>query len=406
MKAGEKEKIKKRIELTPQELERRVQDRTAELKKVNAELRKEVEERKWAEEALCVARDDWENIFESIYDPVLVMNRDRKVIDANQAAIENFGISREKISGCKCSKLFGCDGTPCVKCPIQKVLNAKEPKVVESEMNFSGSIFSVTVAPVINKQRETVKIIHIARDITDRKEVEAKLLDYQKQLQKLASELSLSEERLRRNMATELHDMVGQNLALAKMKLGALGHSLSDEDAKKELSQIKKLLDDTIQSTRSLTFELSPPVLYELGFGAAMEWLVRRTRKQHGIEAEFNDEGLDDDLNIDICILLFQAVRELLINTVKHANAKNIEVSAKCIKEQIEVTVTDDGIGLEISKLNRKPSEVGRFGLFNIRQRLNHIGGALHIHSKPGEGTSIIMTAPVSLGDLDEGKDR
>jgi len=124
--------------------------------------------------------------------------------------------------------------------------------------------------------------IGMVADISDRKKAEDDIRTYQEQLQLLASELSLTEERERRRLGTDLHDHIGQALAISKIKLGVLQKSITTEKHAKSLSEVRELIDQMIQDTRSLTFELSLPVLYELGFEAAVEWFARQVRSQHG----------------------------------------------------------------------------------------------------------------------------
>ncbi len=235
----------------------------------------------------------------------------------------------------------------------------------------------------------------LRNEIAERKRAEEKLLVYQKQLRSLASELSLSEERLRRRIATNVHDHVGQNLAISKIKIESLRESVSSSELAKGLEEIRDLIAQTIESTRSLTFELSPPVLYELGFEAAMEWLVRQTRQQYGLSTEFKGNGQTKLLDDNVRILLFQAVRELLVNVAKHAQAHNVTVSTRRAGNEIQVSVEDDGVGFDISLTHSHDYKTAGFGLFSIRERLGHIGGHLEVESKPGLGTRVTLVAPI-----------
>jgi signal transduction histidine kinase len=132
--------------------------------------------------------------------------------------------------------------------------------------------------------------------------------------------------------------------------------------------------------------------LYELGFEAAVsEWLEEQIEKQHGIKTHFKDDGRPKPLEDDIQILLFRNVRELLINIVKHARAKNVKVSIRRIRQQISVSVEDDGKGFEHSEL----SSSSGFGIFSIRERLEQLAGHIEIESEPGRGSKITMTAPI-----------
>jgi signal transduction histidine kinase len=137
-------------------------------------------------------------------------------------------------------------------------------------------------------------------------------------------------------------------------------------------------------------------VLYELGFEAAVNWLAKQTRKRFGLEVEFADDGKPKPLNTDIRVLLFQAVRELLVNVVKHARAKKAKVFICRIQKAIQITVEDNGVGFNVEAISAaKDPAKGGFGLFNIRERLDQIGGSVIINARAGKGTLITLTAPI-----------
>jgi signal transduction histidine kinase len=215
----------------------------------------------------------------------------------------------------------------------------------------------------------------------------------EKQLRSLASKLSLTEERERRRIATDLHDYIGQKLAITKIKLGSLQESLSSTDYSKELKEIKQLIEESIKYARSLMSELSPPILYELGFEAAIEWLTEQISKQHDISCSFKDDKRYKPLADEIRGVLFQGVRELLNNIVKYAQAQNAKVSICKDSNSLRIDVKDDGIGFDVSKIYTYENVERGFGLFNIRERLNYLGGSVKIKSKPGHGTHVTLTA-------------
>ncbi len=237
-----------------------------------------------------------------------------------------------------------------------------------------------------------VRAIHYA---IERKKTEARMLQYQKQLRSLASELSLAEERERRRIATELHDHIGQNLAISKIKLGLIRESASTPKIAGALEEIYKLIDQTIQFTRSLTFELSPPVLYEFGFEAAVEWLAERIQEQYQIQIQIQNDQKLKPLSDDVRVLLFQGVRELLINVVKHAHTKRAAVRIMRQGHNINVLVEDYGKGFDVAGMDTNCIKPGGFGLFNIRERLKHFGGNVMIDSAPDQGTRITLIVPL-----------
>jgi PAS domain S-box-containing protein len=236
-------------------------------------------------------------------------------------------------------------------------------------------------------------------DITERKKAQQKLLDYQKQLKSLASELLLAEERERRRIATGVHDDIGQKLALAKLELQSMREIVSKPDVSALLDHTCELVDKAMQDTRSLAFDLSNPVLYEVGFTAAVESLLtERIMQKSGIKSEFKSKTHKLGLGQDTSIVLFQAVRELLTNVVKHANANKVKVCIDKLDHRVQVIVEDDGDGFELSGLKSPDKEKGGFGLFNVKERLEYLGGSFDIESKPGQGTRVTMAVPLRPG--------
>ena len=246
-----------------------------------------------------------------------------------------------------------------------------------------------------DKDGKAMRWTGIDWDITDRKRSEEKIHTYQEQLRSLASELSLIEERERRQIAMDLHDHIGQTLAIIKIKLGALREMISPSGPSGSVDDIQNLIDQAIHYTRSLTSDLSPPVLYELGFDAAVEWLIEQIQDQHHIVVDFEDDRQSKPMSDEIRISLFKAVRELLINIAKHAKVHKAMVSIRREDNIIRVIVEDNGVGFPIPE-DKPFTKIGGFGLFSIRERLRHLGGNFEIESKPGQGTRITLVAPLT----------
>ena len=230
-----------------------------------------------------------------------------------------------------------------------------------------------------------------------------KLRTYQDQLRSLTSELSLTEEKERRHIATELHDHTGQTLAFSKIKLETLQELTKSEDLTRYLKEIETLIDKAMEETKSLAFDLSPPILYDLGFEAALEWLSRQINQQYSIQIDFEDDGQPKLLSNDLSIVLFQAVRELLINVVKHAQAEKAKVSIAKVGKEIKIIVEDDGRGIDTDITYPYLKKNHGFGLFNIYERMGYIGGGVNIESEAGHGTKITIVLP--LKDINELKE-
>lgn len=231
-------------------------------------------------------------------------------------------------------------------------------------------------------------------EIKVRKEVEKKLLVYQKQLQSLSSQILLIEEREKRRIASELHDCIGQTLALTKIKLGLLGKLSESVESKKIIDETIQLVEETIKGTRTLTFELSPPILYELGLRQAIQWLVDQFSEQHGITIRLEKYERDISSDKTIRFILFQAVRELLINIVKHAKATGVDVTMSLVNDNLKIVIEDNGIGF-----SEDAKAYTGYGLFNIRERINHINGHFEVKSIHSRGTRATIMVPLDLSE-------
>jgi len=251
----------------------------------------------------------------------------------------------------------------------------------------------ISLSPV--ETEEGLLVISDIRDITERRRTEQQLLLYQGQLRSLASELVSAQEEERRRIAMDLHDRIGQTLAVAKMTLGALRERAGSVALAESLEEVRRLVDQAVQDARSLTFELSPPTLHELGLEATIEWLAEQVQGRHGIRVEVEGDGRQIPLEDGVRDLLFRAVQELLVNVVKHARARRARVSSRREDGVIRVEVEDDGVGIDLSGNGHGTDRNGGFGLFSIRERLAHVGGSIEIASGPGQGTRVVLTAPL-----------
>jgi PAS domain S-box-containing protein len=234
-------------------------------------------------------------------------------------------------------------------------------------------------------------------EIRERALTERSLLQHQERLRKLSSVLVQSEERERRRIAAAIHDGVGQTLAAAKIKLGALKLHFGPELWDGQLGDVSGLITLAIEEARSLTFELSPPILYEIGLQSALEWMAERFQRKFGLPISIEGDGSDRELCIPHRVLAFQSVRELCFNAVKHARATRIDVHVcRAEADCMRIEVSDDGIGIGANHQRRSGGEMG-FGLFSIREQLRHHGGTFTLESLPGKGTRATLHLPLAV---------
>jgi PAS domain S-box-containing protein len=359
----------------------------------------DITERKRAEQALRESEERLKILFESAPDTIYLIDSEGRFIDGNRAAFELIRFARDEVIGKSLVELdlLSAGQLSKAKANLKKVVAGKLSGPNEYILKRKdGTYISVEVRTFPVKIGGKILTLGIARDITERKRTEKELLEYQTKLKSLASQLSLTEELERHRLATDLHDQISQSLVISKIKLDQLRKSSSSDEINEPLEDISNCLGQIIDDTRTLTFDLSYPILYELGFEAAVaEWLTDQIQEKHGIKTKFEDDGRQKPLDDDIRVLLFRNVRELLINVVKHAHANKVKVSIRRVNEHINVSVEDDGVGFDPIEVTSMATKSAEFGLFSIRERLEQLGGLIEIDSEPGRGSVITMTAPL-----------
>ena len=232
-------------------------------------------------------------------------------------------------------------------------------------------------------------------DITERKNAENYRLAHRKKLQDLAIRLTTVEEDERRRLAVNLHESLGQLLALGLSRLKSLREQTLKREAQLPLSNVIGHLEESIQAIRAMTFELSPPLLYDLGLAPALEWLAEYFQDQYGPTIRFYHTGQGEHMPARLKSMLFRSVRELLNNAVQHAKADRIDIELKVEDGYVEICVSDNGVGMDMSS---SCETLGNgFGLFSIKERFEPFGGELTIDSSPGQGSMFTLKVPSNV---------
>ena len=367
-------------------------------------LSRDVTERRLMMAAMQESEKKYRQLFESMSEGCLLHELvydhngvpfDALVTAMNPAAEAIFGAKADVVVGKRASE-FVPDGKPMFLDIYAALDRGQPPTSVESYVPFEKKHLSLSFF-----SPRKGRIATIFNDITARKVAEERMAHYQQQLRHLAGEMAVAGEQERRRIAVNLHDGLGQTLVLCKMKLEAV-KAAAESPVKRQLQPVVRLIEDAIRDTRSLTFQLSPPVLHEIGLSAAIEWLAEQLGDQHGVTIRVTAQAAREPTGLAERVTLFQSVRELLLNTVKHARATAIAVDIRMQGDHLEIVVEDDGVGFDPATLQG----MGRkgLGLFNIQERLQLIGGAMTIRSQPGKGTSIRLVAPIRTAAGREGE--
>lgn len=231
--------------------------------------------------------------------------------------------------------------------------------------------------------------------------VALRIKNYQEKLRTLNSEITLVEERERRRIAENLHDSLGQTLSLAFMNLTSVNVNDCNPKVKNTIEFTTKLLNKAIEESRSLTYDLSPPILYELGFISAIEWKLDRFEKEHKTKTRFKRIQEPPGLKKEYQIFLYRIFGELLMNINKHAKATEVEVVLSSNEEIFRMTVEDNGVGIKAPPVKTTMPNRSGFGLFSITERLESINGSFNI--KPSsKGTIAEIMLPLVGKEITE----
>jgi len=233
-------------------------------------------------------------------------------------------------------------------------------------------------------------------NIISHKEAESRIVAYQRRLRLLGAKLVVAEQEERRRIAAGLHDNVVQLLLLAKVKLESLSSKSAAARLAPALREALDLIEQAARDTRTLLFDLSPVALYELGFLPAVEALLEEARSERGIVHTLQTDGRPTPMASAVRVILYRAVREALRNAAKHARATHVAVSVHRTNGDIQVAVRDDGVGFGAREALPSKEDGAGFGLPDIRERLEYLGGSLTITSAPGKGTTVALRAPLA----------
>lgn len=221
------------------------------------------------------------------------------------------------------------------------------------------------------------------------------------QLRALALDLAETESRERNRLAKLLHDHFQQLISAAKLKAGLLRRGLKEEKQIESVQQVESLLGEAIAASRSLATELSPPVLSDGGLVSALEWLARKMEKDYELRISLETDPAAEPESEQVRTIVFECVRELLFNIVKHANTHEARLTASQKPDGIlSIVIQDRGKGFDLGSAMQRSiiaGQEGSFGLFSIRERLSLLGGLLTIRSEPGVGTTVELTVPVGI---------
>jgi PAS domain S-box-containing protein len=379
---------------------------------------RDITERKKAEQALKESETRFRTVVENSWDGIhqLDLNTGKYVfVSPSQERLTGFKIEELMLSMKEAAARVHPDDRKSVKKYLKRIVSGERPdKPMEYRWRVkSGEYrwFSDSRKAVFDENGKAVSLVGVTRDVTEIKQIQAELEKSKielekkvaertrlaearaKQLQALAVELIEAEERERRRVAELLHDDLQQILAAARMQLELVCRSLPSEST---LANVVQLLEESIDKSRRLSYELSPAMLHHSGLVTALQWLVRQQGEQFGLNVELESNGDQQLESTPLKVFLFRAVQELLFNIVKHAKVKSARVVLSVSDSCISISVSDKGRGFNPRILDNHTFTEG-LGLLSLRERAKYIGGNLVIESIPGKGSCFTLTVPFHI---------
>jgi PAS domain S-box-containing protein len=331
-------------------------------------------------------------VLQTAMDGFWVADMQGHLLEVNDTYCRMSGYSAPELLAMRVSDLEATESAADTAARIQRIVAQGEDRFESWHRRKDGSVFDVEVS-VQFRALNGGQLMAFLRDISARKRAEEVLRASEARLRQLTNELSRVEARERQQIAVCLHDEVGQSLALLRLKLGGLAATLDAGPAQTAIAQIRGQLEEVIDQTRTLVFELSPPILHQLGLVAALEWAGEKLQRDHSLQFVCRAEGEPGPLSGDGRTLLFRCAREVMMNTVKHARATRLTVSVERVGDGVGVTIEDDGCGFDVARVEQRRPEAG-FRLFSVRERLAAAGGHCDLDSTPGGGTRVTLSIP------------
>jgi len=277
---------------------------------------------------------------------------------------------------------------PELKMNLSKWIEHNE--LVSQESYFKGRYYIISIRG--NSNMEIAQIYF--HNISKRKIFEDKLKKTSNRLRKLSIHLNNKLEEERNRIARELHDGIGQNMLFVKLKLQKYLDSKNDEIKSDEARIIEDLFDGTIKDLKRVIYDLKPKILDEVGLEPALNYLCKSVSSESGIDGTIDITGLKERLNPKLEIYIYRIIQEAINNIIKHSQAKNFNIQLIESYANVKIMVSDDGIGFNIKSTENKANGKTGYGLFNLKERVENLGGKTKIDSSLNNGTILYIQLP------------
>lgn len=358
---------------------------------------RDITEKKKLENELFQITKNWEDTFNSITDMVTVHDKNYNIISYNKAAEKILKLPFLKNFDRKCFKYYHGTEKPPEGCPSCDCLITEKPSVFELFEPHLKKFIEIRAIPRFDSENNLIGIIHVVRDISERKKFENRLKELNQQLREFTSHLQKAREDERTSLARDIHDEMGQDLTTLKIELSLIESEIKSgintRNSPFLLNEVKAMqiiVNNSMKKVRELIRKLRPVVLDHLGLKQAIKWQVKEFEKRNNIKSRFKSNIKSLSLNKDLSVSVFRIVQEALTNIAKHSKASKVSVSFDRINKNYKVEIKDNGIGFQPDNLRNKKSN----GIIGMRERASISGFEFFIDSGKGKGTKLVLTIP------------
>jgi PAS domain S-box-containing protein len=369
-------------------------------KKSGSSFVMDISDRKQAEEGLRRSEEKFKALFDIAPVGISVLDRHRKVVDANPALERITRLSKEELlnGSYRRRTYLNADGTPKLANELASARAITENRPINDvETGIvieNGEIVwtQVSVAPLVLSD---VSAVVITQDITERKKAEQQIEHFADLFQALSRRLLDVQEEERRHLARELHDEIIQTLTAAKLNLKIIAPDVPAAVAGR-LEDSTQLLDRLLQQVRELSLDLRPPLLDDLGLVPALRWLADQQAQRAGLRVTFTANVERLEMDPPLRTACFRVAQEAITNAIRHARAATVAVELRAESDRVWLAVHDDGVGFDKGAMQERAAHGASVGLLSMKERASILGGELEVNSTPGRGTKIQAWFPLA----------
>lgn len=358
-------------------------------------IERDITQSKIQEQLLAISEDKYRNLIEQVSDGIARLGENGTFLFINKIAAGIFSLRPEDMTGHSLSEYIPEKRSRRYIAGLKMIIERRERRTFDITIPVAGNNRYFLVATQVvqqNPNKEELSVMCLITDITVQKKAQWELEKSKEQLRNLAAHLETIREQERKDIAFEVHDELGQELTALKLDIAWIATKLPDIEPKikAKITEMKQLLDTTIDRVGNISTKLRPDILDNFGIIAAIEWATDEFRKRSGIQCELVIDPEEINIPGNIATVIFRILQETLTNIIRHSHATHAEVLFSEKPDCYELDVIDNGVGITQEQINAPKS----FGLFAMNERAKTVGGTLKIMGSEESGTEIDVIIP------------